>query len=242
MSSPIFSFNRHSASSSEKASCSVRISFSSPLALNPPQWQRRVSAAGDDEVDVLGEVLHEEGHRLMRVLLGYELVVIEHQYNLIGQLGELVYERGERESGEPLPHGAHSHKNIGSEVLFLWHNPTQRLYYVPPQPDRIVVLLVEGDPGEGYLGFFYLTPVGQERRLPVAGRGAYDANLAVQGVPEELEQPATDHVLGAGQRHPQLGLEDDPGRIDAWVARGVNERSPLSSTTILSCARSPHGR
>ena len=127
---------------------------------------------------------------------------------------------GSVDSDEPLPHGAQSNKHIGSEVLFFWHNPAQRLYYVPPQPDRIVVLLVEGDPGEGYLGFFYLTPVGQKRRLPVAGRGAYDANLAVQGVPEELEQPATDHVLGARQRRPQLGLEDDPGRIDAWVARG----------------------
>ena len=140
----------------------------------PPQWQRRVRAARDDEVDVLGEVIHEEGNRLMRVLLGYELVVIEHQYDLIRQLGELVYEGGQRYSDEPLPHSAHSHENIGPEVLAFWHNPAQRLYYVPPQPDRIVVLLVEGDPGEGQLGFFYLTPVGQERRLPVAGRGAYD--------------------------------------------------------------------
>jgi hypothetical protein len=37
MSSPIFSFNRRAASSSEKASCSVRISFSSPLALRRPR-------------------------------------------------------------------------------------------------------------------------------------------------------------------------------------------------------------
>ena len=43
-----------------------------------PQRKRRVGAAGDDEVGVLGEVLHEEGYRLVRVLLGYELVVIEH--------------------------------------------------------------------------------------------------------------------------------------------------------------------
>jgi hypothetical protein len=36
MFSPIFSFNRHSASSSEKVSCSVRISFISPMALSLP--------------------------------------------------------------------------------------------------------------------------------------------------------------------------------------------------------------
>src|SRR5215208_4480280 len=150
----------------------------------PPQRQRWVGPARDDEVNVLGEVLHEEGHRLMRVFLGYELVVIEHQHDLIGQLGELVYERGKRHSDEVLPRDTHSRENIGCEVLF-WHDLAQCLDYMPPQPNQIVVLLVEGDPGEGNLCIFYLTPVGKERRLPVAGRGAYNANLAVQGVAEE---------------------------------------------------------
>src|SRR5215204_453617 len=150
----------------------------------PPQRQRRVGAAGDDEVNVLGEVLHEEGHRLMRVFLGYELVVIEHQHDLMGQLGELVYERGKRHSDEVLPRDTHSRENIGCEVLY-WHDLAPCLDYMPPQPNQIVVLLVEGNPGEGNLCIFYLTPVGKERRLPVAGRGAYNANLAVQGVAEE---------------------------------------------------------
>jgi hypothetical protein len=74
--------------------------------------------------------------------------------------------------------------------------------------------------------------VGQERRLPVAGRGAYDANLALQGVVKELEQSATDDLLGTRQRRPQLGLEDDSGKINAWVARGVDNgllrAAPLS--------------
>jgi hypothetical protein len=39
--------------------------------------------------------------------------------------------------------------------------------------------------------------VGQKGRLPVAGRGAYDSYLEVQGVPELFEQPATDQLLGA---------------------------------------------
>jgi hypothetical protein len=123
----------------------------------------------------------------------------------MGQFSEFVYERGKRYSDEVLPRGTHSHENIGSEVLF-WHNPAQCLYYVPPQPDRIVVLLVQGDPGEGQIGFFYVTPVGQERGLPVAGGGAYDANFAVCGIAEEIEQPATDDLLGTRQRRPQLGL------------------------------------
>jgi hypothetical protein len=78
----------------------------------------------------------------------------------MGQIGELVYEPRKRYSDEPLPHSAHSQENIFSEVLLFWQNAAQRLYYVPPKPDRIIVLLVEGDPGEGQVGFIYLMPVG----------------------------------------------------------------------------------
>src|SRR5215208_1746295 len=51
---------------------------------HPPQWQRRIGTAGNYEVDVLGEMVHEEGHRLVSVLLGYELVVVEHHCHLVG--------------------------------------------------------------------------------------------------------------------------------------------------------------
>jgi hypothetical protein len=140
----------------------------------------------------------------------------------MGQLGELVYEHGKRCLEELLSCGAHSHHNIGSKVL-LWHSLAQSLYYVPPQSDRIVVLLVEGDPGEGQVGFFCLTPLGQERRLPVAGRGANEGSLVVRGFLEECEQPGTEDLLGARRRRLQLGLEDNPGRISARIARGLND-------------------
>ena len=104
-------------------------------------------------MDIHGKVIDEEGHRHVGVLPGYELVVIEHQDDPMGQLGDLVYERGKRCFDEHLSRGAHAHENVGPEVLF-WHDPAQRLYNVPPQPDRIVVLLVEGDPGEWHLGLF----------------------------------------------------------------------------------------
>jgi hypothetical protein len=77
--------------------------------------------------------------------------------------------------------------------------------------------------------------VSQERRLPVAGLGAHDSHLAVQGVPEELEQPATHQLLRARQGRPQLGPEYDPGRISAWIARGVNEGF-LRPTSLSSAA------
>src|SRR5215208_5933938 len=116
-------------------------------------------------------MFHEEGNRSMAVVCGYELVVVEHQYNLTGQLGEPIYYQGKRDLDEPPPSDAHSRKNVGSEVLCRC-GQVQRFCYVPPHPDRVVVLLVEGDPGEGEVGFFYLTPVSQERRFPVASWSA----------------------------------------------------------------------
>src|SRR5215204_5309996 len=123
-------------------------------------------------------MLHKEGHRLVTVVLGYELVVIEHEYYPMGQLGELVYEHGKRALVEPVSLGVHFPNNIGCEVL-PWRNLAQSLHNVPPQPDRIVVLLVDGDPGEGQAGLFCSKPLGKERRLSVAGRGAYEGDLAV---------------------------------------------------------------
>ncbi len=154
---------------------------------------------------------------------GYEMVVVEHEHDTLGQLGDLVYERGKGYSDQLLPHGARTHRNLGSKVLLFRHNPAQRLYYVPPRPDRIVILLVEGDPRERQFVVFCSAPVGQDRRLPVAGRGAYHANPALLGVVKELEQPATDQLLGTRRRRPQLGFEDNPGSTSASVARGVND-------------------
>src|SRR5215216_6880831 len=128
-------------------------------------------------MNVCGDVLYKEGHRLVACGLGYELVVSEHHHHPMGQVGKLVYEHGKRYPDESTPRGAHSHENIDSETLF-WCNPAHRFYYMPPQPDGIVVLFVEGDPGEQSVGFFLLTPLGQEYRLSVAGRSAYEAHLA----------------------------------------------------------------
>src|SRR5215203_2498544 len=51
------------------------------LSPRPQQskWQRRIGAAREDQVDVLRKMLHEKSHRIMTVVIGHELVVIEHQ-------------------------------------------------------------------------------------------------------------------------------------------------------------------
>ena len=188
----------------------------------PPQGQRWVRAARDDEVDVLWEVLHEEGHRPVGLARAHVLVVVEDHDNPTGQLGEPVYERGKRRFDERPARRSHSREDVRPEV-YLRQGPAQRLRHVPPQPDRVVVALVEGDPGEGRLGLLRPQPVGKERGLAVAGGGAQDAELTAQAVVEEVEQFAADQLLWARQRRPELGLEHDHGRIFAWLARGPDK-------------------
>jgi hypothetical protein len=83
--------------------------------------------------------------------------------------------------------------------------------------------------------------VGQERRLAVTGGGAYDAYLALQGIVELFDQAATDKLLGTRYRRPQLGFEDDPGRINAWLPRGVNNFLLYSAPSDYTAAP-PLGR
>ena len=98
-----------------------------------------------------------------------------------------------------------------------------------PQPNQIVVLLVEGDPGEGHLGFFYLTPVSQERRLPVACRGAYEGGLVVQGFPRIPSNLRRTSCSGRGKGACDLGLSTILGESTLEL--------PRESMTVSSVRR-----
>ena len=172
----------------------------------------------------------------MTAVLGYELVIIEHDYHPMGQLGELVYEGGKRYLGEIPTYAAQSHESIGAEVLF-WLNLAHRFYDMHPHPDRIVILLVERNPAEGHAAFFCLPPLGQERSLAVASRSTYEGDLAVRGSLQEPEQSGTHELLGAGRRRSQLGRYDNPRRIRNWVTNGVDGALLVSGAAIWMGAR-----
>ena len=133
MSSPTFSLNRYSASLGERELLGADL-VNSPITLSRPSGNGG-SDATDDEVDVLGEVIHEVGHRLVRFPRGDVLIVIEHHNDPLGQLGELVYERGSIVSTiprppAPIPTRTSAPKPSSSARL------AARLDDVSPQPDR----------------------------------------------------------------------------------------------------------
>jgi hypothetical protein len=162
-------------------------------------------------VDVLGEVLEYVGYRFVTAVLGYELVIIEHNYQLMGQPGEIVYKHGKRCLGERLTYAAQSHKSIGTEVLF-WLDLAHRFNDVHPHPDRIVILLIETHPAECPADFCFL-PLGKERRLAVASWSTYEGDLAVEGSLKKPEQPRTFDLLRARRRRSQFGCKNNPRRM-----------------------------
>src|SRR5215218_7716923 len=156
----------------------------------------------------------------------------------MGQLAELVYERGKRYLGEILTYAAQSHESTGAEVLF-WLNLPHRFYYVPPHPDRIVILLVQRNPAEGHAGIFCLPPLGQERRLAVASRSTYEGELAVDCSLQEPEQPRTVDLLRARRRRSQLGRENDPRRIPVRIIEGADGTLLVEGVGLPRAAYAP---
>ena len=137
-------------------------------------------------MEVFGEVLHEKLHRLAAPIVGCELVVVEHQRYVLRHLAKLVHEPGKYGVDDPRA-GDVQRRERGGAKPFFRHTPAQRFDDMPPQANRIVVLLVQGDPGESAVSLVRRQPLGQEDRLAIAGRSADESNLTLEPRLEHLE-------------------------------------------------------
>lgn len=61
----------------------------------PGQRQRRVGAAGDHQVELGRQVLQQEGHPVLDLAGVDDVVVVEHQHDLVRERAELVEQRGQ---------------------------------------------------------------------------------------------------------------------------------------------------
>jgi len=59
------------------------------------EGQRRVLAGADHQMDPRREVLEQEGHAGLEVRAVHEVVVVQHQVEVVGRVGELVDHGGE---------------------------------------------------------------------------------------------------------------------------------------------------
>ena len=183
-----------------------------PTTTQPRQRQRRVGARRHHQVQLVGQVLDEEGHGVVHLGCLDHLVVVEHQdppvpcSELSGE-GDIVDERSERSGGRA---GARRLENAGVD---LEAGAVQRGGQVSQQAHQVVVALVEGEPSDSKR-FLQLVEVGE----PVAehgglaepgGRGQQREPMASdeRGV-EVLDEPRARNQLSAPGRREQLGRED----------------------------------
>ncbi len=176
-----------------------------PAGAEPGEGEGRVYPGGDDQVDLRREVVQQEGHPVVDVPRLDHVVVVEDQHEvvldgleLVEQGGEDLVDRrlrglqqGERSRADPgdgRPHGAQQ---------------------VRPECRRIVVPLVEGQPGdEPALGPGRRQPLHDERGLAEPGGRGHQDEARWLLLLQEAAQPRSRNQATPPSGHVQLGLQE----------------------------------
>ena len=167
----------------------------------PRQRQRRVGPGGQDDPEPLGQVLDEEGDRLVHLGLGDDVVVVEDQHTGVGVGGEVVDQAGDRVEGR--------RGGVGRGAR-LQPGPLQGGHEVGEEPGHVVVALVEREPGDTDVGVSLgeaADPLGEDGRLAEPRRRG-DQPQPVSGGQELVQpvrQPLARHGLRPAGRDEELG-------------------------------------
>lgn len=183
------------------------------LARRAQPCQRQRGIGPRDQHDPCGgrQVLKEERHLLVAACLGDRVIVVEHEDNRGRKRRQLVDQGREHGYG------------VGDLDLTAWHeglaaefraSAPERMGDVPPQPGRVIVTLVERDPGEPLALHRAGPPLRDESRLAEArGRINQDDPGPGGGVGQPLDKvwpldPVLTDSWGVElcrQRHRQAG-------------------------------------
>ena len=108
----------------------------------PSERQRWVGAAGNHQVDMRRETVNEEGHSLVDLAVVYDVEVIQHERQVVGNGAELVEQRADHEFDRRL-------RRIDESQSTGAHGRRNRLYcgdHICPESRWIVVALVKREP------------------------------------------------------------------------------------------------
>ena len=132
----------------------------------PGERERRVDAGGDRDLQVARRVLEQERDRAVDELVVQLVVVVEHEHDAVGQLGELVDQPREHHGVDRRPgvrqRGEHAAAEPGQDRA-------QGGDDVAPEAHGVVVRGIERDPRERPVGALRPPPLGEHGRLAPAG-------------------------------------------------------------------------
>jgi hypothetical protein len=188
----------------------------------PGQAKRRIGAAGQHDAQLGRPVIEQEPDRGLHGVRVDQVVVVEHQQRIRQvRIGHDIVDqradqrvvgrrcRGARQRAQPLGH-ARAYRIQGGQ-------------HVPPEPHRVVVAPVEGQPGDGLS--HAPDPLRQQDRLAVTRRGGHQHQPAAQPLVELVGQPAARDESWPRTRRLKLGRQQN-------VSLGRRSCHTTASTTI----------
>ena len=161
----------------------------------PGQRKRRVGAAGHDQAHRGRQVGQQELHTLVHPRVGQQVEVVEDEHDGVGGRLQLVEQQRHRDVDGVDPGCTQRRHRPGAQPV-----RPQRGHHVGPEPDRLVVGLVQRHPGNPTVLARVVRPLGQQRRLAPAGRGGDGGQPGRGVVQEEIVQPSTDDTARALRR------------------------------------------
>ena len=162
-----------------------------------PERQSRLGSRRDYELDVPWEVLEEEVERGVPELVVGELIVVEDDHPVAGHVGKRFQESRQHAADEVVRIEVDAD---GPRAFELRRGLADRPDQMRPQAYRVGVVSVEGEPRDGTVDLLLLSPLGEERRLSIAGRSADQSQRVLPTGIEKLEQAWPRHVA---RRHPR---------------------------------------
>ena len=133
----------------------------------PGQRQGRVRPRGDDKVHPRRQVLDKVGERLVDRPRLDQMVVIEDEHRVGFQVGELVEQGGQDRLDARRLRGAEQGQGSLPRARL---EPVDRRNEVAPEPRRVVVCGIQGEPGNRPTARQVRGPHAQQSSLAEAGR------------------------------------------------------------------------
>ena len=181
-----------------------------PTCPQASQRQRRIGPARDHDVHPRRHVLEQERHPVLDLAGVDDVVVVEHEHDVVRDRAELVDQRGEdRLDRRRLRHPEERQRARTDPG----RHRAQRRDQVRPEHGGLVVARVQGQPRHG-LGASRrgCQPLGEQRRLAEAGRSGHECQLPFDSSTEALIEPLTCDQTAPRLGDVELGLEQR-GRV-----------------------------
>ena len=172
------------------------------------QWW--IGSADEHQVQLERQMLDEQVEQGMHLARVNEVIVIEHQDDIVRHISELIDEQGgqaigwwevrcfEQAGGGPERIGKDGSQGSGKCV----HEEAQ-----------LIVVFVKGEPGG--VAVTRLQPLDQQSGLAKPGRRGNQRDLAAEPGVQALEETGTGDQIAAAAWSIEFGLEQGQGRVDS---------------------------